>query len=94
MADGTEAQVDGAPAALVDLSVVGAQVIAQSPLKPNQRVRITLADDVTVVRFDAAVVWASFEIPRGITRYRAGVEFMDGRPDAIQGFALRHKSAL
>ncbi len=58
MLEGTEAQVDGSPASLVDLSTMGAQVVAQAPLKPNQRVRITLADDVAVVRFNAPVAWA------------------------------------
>ena len=66
MLAGTEAHVDGTASSLVDLSVMGAQVVAQSPLKPNQRVRITLADDAAVVRFNAcAVAWASFEIPKG-----------------------------
>jgi hypothetical protein len=92
MLDGTEAQVDGAPAIIVDLSTMGAQVVAQAPLKPNQRVRITLADDIAVVRFNAAVAWASFEIPKGVTRYRAGIEFKDAKEDAVEAFAERHKT--
>jgi hypothetical protein len=92
MLAGTEAQVDGAPATVVDLSVMGAQMVAQAPLKPNQRVRITLADDVGVVRFNATVAWASFEIPKGVTRYRAGIEFKDAKADAVEAFAERHKT--
>jgi PilZ domain-containing protein len=91
MADKTEAQVDGAPAKLVDLSRIGAQVVAQSALKPNQRVRITLLDEAGVLRFNASVAWAAFEIPKGVTRYRAGVEFTDANADAVEAFALRHK---
>jgi hypothetical protein len=91
MAEGTEAQVDGAPAKLVDLSRIGAQVVAQSALKPNQRVRITLLDEAGVLRFNASVAWATFEIPKGVTRYRAGVEFTDAKADAVEAFALRHK---
>jgi len=90
MADGTEAQVDGSPARLVDLSVRGAQVLATSALKPNQRVRVTLADEMEVVRLNAAVAWASFEIPQGATRYRAGIEFTDTKQDAVEAFAKRH----
>jgi len=91
MVDKTEAQVDGAPAKLVDLSRIGAQVVAQSALKPNQRVRITLLDEAGVLRFNASVAWAAFEIPKGVTRYRAGVEFTDANADAVEAFALRHK---
>jgi hypothetical protein len=92
MREGTEAQVDGTPATLIDLSAMGAQVVAQAPLKPNQRVRITLADDAGVVRLNAAVAWASFEIPKGVTRYRAGIEFKDAQADTVEAFAKRHAS--
>jgi CheY-like chemotaxis protein len=92
MAEGTDAQVDGAPARLIDLSRMGAQVVAQAALKPNQRVRITLIDDMGVVRFNATVAWAAFEMPKGVTRYRAGVEFTDANADAVEAFALRHKA--
>ena len=44
IADGVEVQVDGKPAALVNLSLVGAQVVSPTILKPNQRVRFILAD--------------------------------------------------
>ena len=36
--------VDGNPAALVDLSTVGAQVVSPTVLKPNQRVRVSFGD--------------------------------------------------
>jgi hypothetical protein len=92
MVAGTEAQVDGTPATLIDLSAMGAQVLAQAPLKPNQRVRITLTDDAGALRFNAAVAWASFEIPQGTTRYRAGIEFKDAKADAVEAFAKRHEN--
>ena len=90
--DGTEAQVDGASARLIDLSVIGALVISPGALKPQQRVRIALADDNGVVRFSAAVAWASFEIPKGVTRYRAGMEFRDAEAQAVEAFARRHQT--
>ena len=75
MVAGTEVQVDGASAEVIDLSVIGAQIVSPSALRPQQRVRITLADDGGVVRINAAVAWASFEIPKSTPRYRAGIEF-------------------
>jgi len=53
-----EIVVDGTPAALIDLSVIGAQVVSPSPLKPNQRVRISLNDDQVSVRLRGSVEWA------------------------------------
>ena len=38
---GVEIQLDGNPAQVIDLSVIGAQVISPTILRPNQRVRIS-----------------------------------------------------
>ena len=40
---GIEVLIDGNPALLVDLSVVGAQVVSNTLLKPNQRVRLSFS---------------------------------------------------
>lgn len=83
--------VDGNVASLVDLSLIGAQVVSQTILRPNQRVRLALTDDVGNVRFNAAVAWASFEMPPKIgPRYRAGLEFMDADANAVDAFRIRH----
>ncbi len=63
MAEGTEAQVDGAMVTVVDLSRHGAQILCPIPLKPQQRVRMILGDDLGLAKFSASVAWASFEIP-------------------------------
>ena len=63
--DGIEVSIDGNPATLVDLSLVGAHVVSPTILKPNQRLRISLPDTTRAMRFSAAVAWASFEIPKG-----------------------------
>ena len=81
--EGVEVQIDGNPASIVDLSLVGAQVISPTILKPNQRVRIAFANGGRPFRFSAAVAWASFEIPKGGPRYRAGIEFFDADQDAV-----------
>jgi hypothetical protein len=92
MAEGTEAQVDGVMATVVDLSRHGAQILCPIPLKPQQRVRMILGDDLGLAKFSASVAWASFEIPKGVSRYRAGVEFNDADTSAIDAFCKRHKS--
>ncbi len=87
-----EVLVDGARASLVDLSILGAQILSQSVLKPNQRVRLSFADPAGTLRCGAMVVWAAFEIPKGATaRYRAGLEFVDAEPTGLDAFAQRHK---
>ena len=91
MGEGTEAQVDGTSAQVIDLSVIGAQIVTTSALRPQQRVRITLADHAGVVRFNGAIAWASFEIPNSTPRYRAGVEFTDAHAAAIEAFRRRHQ---
>ena len=91
LVEGTEVQVDGALAKIVDLSTHGAQIVCPNPLKPQQKVRMVLADDLGIVKFSATVAWASFEIPKGVSRYRAGVEFNDAEPKAVDAFCKRHK---
>jgi hypothetical protein len=83
---GVELQLDGNPAALIDLSTVGAQVISPTVLRPNQKVRINLPNDDFVLRFRGAIAWAKFELPKPpvtTPQYRAGIEFMDGDAKAI-----------
>jgi hypothetical protein len=91
MADGTEAQVDGALAMVVDLSTYGAQILCPTPLKPQQKIRMILADDLGLVKFAATVAWAFFEIPKGVSRYRAGIEFSkDAESKSVDAFCKRH----
>jgi hypothetical protein len=88
-----DALVDGTQASLVDLSVIGAQVVSPILLKPNQRVRMSLQDQAGAVRFNASVAWASFEIPPNSgPRYRAGLEFIDADAAAIDAYCSRHKA--
>ena len=91
LATGVELQIDGQPATVVDLSVVGAQVVSSTTLKPNQRIRLTVPDGARMMRFSGAVAWASFEIPKGTARYRAGVEFFDADQAALTRFIEANK---
>ncbi len=91
--DGVEVAVDGNSAALVDLSMVGAQVVAPTVLKPNQRVRVTMGEGKGTIRCAGAVAWAAFEMPKGMpTRYRAGIDWgLTAEGSAIEAFAERNK---
>ena len=91
--DGVEVAVDGNPAALVDLSTVGAQVVSPTVLKPNQRVRVTMGDGKAAVRCSGAIAWAAFEMPKGMpTRYRAGIDFgTTADAPGVDSFAKKNK---
>ncbi len=93
--EGVHVQVDGRPAGLVDLSTLGAQIVSARSLKPNQRVRLQFADESGfVVRVLAGIAWSAFELPPGGNpRYRAGIEFRDGDPEAIGQFYERLASS-
>ena len=89
--DGVEVSIDGNPATLVDLSVVGAMVVSATILRPNQRLRFSLPDPGRPLRFSAAVAWAAFEMPKGGPRYRAGIEFFDADAAAVNRFIEARK---
>lgn len=92
MAANVSALLDGNTALLVDLSIVGAQVVSPIALKPDQRVAMALRDGVANVRFNASVAWTSFEIPpNGGPRYRAGINFEDADAEGVDAFCSRHK---
>jgi PilZ domain-containing protein len=92
MAENVEVLVDGNPAILVNLSTSGAQVVSATILKPNQRVRMVLTDASGIIRFNATIVWAAFEIPSTTgPRYRAGVDFVDADPAAVDRYCVRHR---
>jgi hypothetical protein len=85
--------LDGNAATVIDISPIGAQVVSSVMLKPNQVVRMAISDDHDSLRFNAAVAWASFEIPPNSgPRYRAGIKFMDADQGTLGGFCRRHKS--
>ena len=85
--------VQGANAALIDLSTIGAQVVSPAKLNPNQRVRLALKDGDGGAEFNGTVAWTSFEIqPNSGPRYRAGIEFVDADPAEVDAFCARQKA--
>ena len=90
---GVEIQLDGNPAEVVDVSQIGAQVLSGTILRPNQKVRVSVPNDDFVMRFRGSVAWAKFELPEPSAppRYRAGVEFADADPAALESFCQKNK---
>jgi hypothetical protein len=93
VAKGIEVMIDGNPAALINLSVVGAQVVSPTILKPNQRVRRTLPMPRGRFRVMAGVAWAAFEMPKSGPVYRAGIEFYDAEAGNVERFSTATRSA-
>jgi hypothetical protein len=89
---GIEVLIDGKPASLINLSIVGAQVVSPTILKPNQRVRMVLQDPDGPIRCMAGVAWAAFEMPKSGPVYRAGIEFFDAEPSSLDKFIEANKA--
>ena len=90
IAGAVEVIADGNAATLVDLSTIGAHVLSATILKPNQKLRMTIADEQITMRFNAIVAWAFFEMPPKIgPRYRAGIEFLDANAADIDAYRMR-----
>jgi PilZ domain len=93
MASSIEVLIDGKPAALINLSVVGAQVVSPTILKPNQRVRIVFQDPDGPIRCMAGVAWAAFEMPKSGPVYRAGIEFFDAEAGSLDRYISANKAS-
>ncbi len=88
---GVDVRIDGIRASLVDLSAGGAQVLTEKPLRPDQRISMTMADNEGRMRVVATVAWSTVELGQGTEpRYRAGVAFTDAEPRGIERFCARH----
>ena len=90
--DPLEAAVDNGKAGLVDVSVMGAQLLSTPPLRPNQVLKVGLPDNETPVKVSARVAWALFEKPPHSpdAYYRAGIEFTDGVKTTLEDYCKRH----
>jgi hypothetical protein len=86
-------KVDGTMTNLVNMSVMGAQVISGPWLAPNQRLKIVLPDEeASVLRVVAQVAWSSFERSPTMPQpfYRAGMEFTDASATVLEDYCKRH----
>jgi hypothetical protein len=92
MAANVAVVADDKPGTLIDLSIVGAQISSPGALKPNQRIEMSLTDETSHIVFHASVAWTSFEpSASGAPRFRAGLNFEDADPVALDEFCLRHR---
>jgi len=85
-----ETLVEGSPATLVELSVLGAHIVSNAVLRPNKRIRMTLRDEETVAAYSATVVWAKFEPSQGGATYRGGLEFTNADAVTLAKLCKRH----
>ena len=89
--DSLDAVVESGSASLVDISVLGAQVVSQPVLRPNQKIKIALPDTGDMLHVTAQVAWSTFEKPQvSDARYRAGLEFTGAAQQALEAYRLRH----
>lgn len=86
------AVVENKQANLVNISILGAQVVSQPSLRPNDNVKIALPDGDDTVRLTAHVAWSVFEQARmgSDTYYRAGMEFTDAAKEILEDYCRRH----
>ena len=90
--DQLQAIVDGNMTNLVDVSVLGAQVVSTPRLTPNQRIKITLPDGTRELKLAAHVAWSMFEKPKATidAYYRAGMEFSEAAAQTLDEYCKRH----
>jgi hypothetical protein len=90
--DTLPAVVEGRATNLVDISVLGAQVVSEPVLRPNQRIKVGLPDAEDMLRLTAHVAWSLFEKPKQATKpyYRVGMEFDNATGQLLEGYCRRH----
>jgi hypothetical protein len=88
------AVVENGQANLVNISILGAQVVSLPALRPTQKIKIVLPDADDMLRLTAHVAWSTFEQAQSLTatHYRAGVEFTDAAREILEDYCRRHCS--
>ena len=84
--------VENGSASLIDISILGAQVVSGPVLRPNQKIKIALPDTRDLLHVMAHVAWSTFEKPNIVSdpHYRAGIEFTGAAREALEDYRLRH----
>jgi hypothetical protein len=84
--------VENGFASLIDLSVLGAQVVSHPALRPRQKIMIALPDTEDTLNVVAQVAWSTFEKPQPQVEphYRVGLEFTDAAQQMLEGYRQRH----
>jgi len=93
--DGVQATGEGDTIQVVDLSGLGAQIISQPLMRPNQKIKIGLPDkDTGIVHVVASVAWSVFEKSAKAPEpyFRVGMEFNNAVREALEEYCRRHCS--
>ena len=89
--DSLDASVEGGQAGLVNISVLGAQLVSRPVLRPGQTVKIALPDAEETLRLTAHVAWSTFQqTNQGTAVYRAGIAFTDATTEALEDYCRRY----
>lgn len=90
--DPLDVVVENGSAALIDISILGAQVVSGPVLRPNQKIKIALPDTRDLLHVMAHVAWSTFEKPQlaADAHYRAGIEFTGAAQEALEDYRRRH----
>jgi PilZ domain len=90
--DSLDVTVESGCAHLVDISVLGAQVVSLPVLRPGQKIKVSLPDTDDTLNVIAQVAWSLFERPQLQVEphYRVGLEFTDAAQQALEGYRQRH----
>jgi hypothetical protein len=90
---GVEILIDGREADLIDLSLLGAQVLSATVIRPNKPVRVVMPEEDALLKLNGLIVWSRFEMTpdRPSPRYRAGIAFSDPDADALSRYAVRRR---
>lgn len=90
--DRMEAVVESGRARIVDMSVLGAQIVSLPSIRPNQKIKLGLPDTDDVLNLIAQVAWSTFEqsAPGAEPHYRAGIEFAGAARQRLEEYRARH----
>ncbi|HJZ78583.1 MAG TPA: PilZ domain-containing protein [Vicinamibacterales bacterium] len=90
--DSLDVTVESGCAHLVDISVLGAQVVSLPVLRPGQKIKVSLPDTDDTLNVVAQVAWSLFERPQlqAEPHYRVGLEFTEAAQHALEGYRQRH----
>ena len=90
--DALNASVESGNANLIDISVLGAQLVSLPLLRPKQKIKIGLPDADDVLQVTANVAWSMFEVSPSQPEpyYRVGIEFTNAARQALEEYRRRY----
>ena len=81
---GSEIDVNGVRADLINVSPYGVQVVSPIALKPNSNVTIGIDQGGIELCTNAAIAWSALEMARSSIAYRVGIAFPIPRPELLK----------